>query len=184
MMNYFYLLILFLVFLVLCRTLKADFIKKPTKFNVRGYIVYYQDGKSDDNNVIESRLLESQYYGLMGKPDYILKHKIKDDFIPIELKSGNIGNDNMPHTGDFLQLVTYFILIEEEFDVRPKYGKIIYNDHMFIIKNKNKHKKQLLKVVYDMREMLRTGENMSVSPSFPKCRYCLCNNTVCEVNKN
>lgn len=183
MMNYFYLLIIFLGLLVLFRRSKSDFIKKQVKFNTRGYRVYYQDSKSDDPTVITSRLLESEYYGLMGKPDYILKHNTKDDFIPIELKSGEIGNDYKPHEGDFLQLITYFILIEEEFGVSPRYGKIIYNDYMFIIKNRVKYKKQLLKTVNDMRVMLRTGKNGNVNPSFPKCRYCLCNNTVCEVKK-
>lgn len=184
MMNYFYLLIIFLGLLVLFRKQESDFIKKSIKFNTRGYRIYYQDSASDDDTIIQSRLLESNYYGLVGKPDYILKHKVKNDFIPIELKSGKIGNENRPHEGDFLQLITYFLLIEEEFDVSPKYGKIIYSDYMFIIKNKHKHKKQLLKVVHNMRVMLKTGKNANVEPSFPKCRYCLCNNTVCEVNKS
>lgn len=183
MINYLYLLIIFLSLLVLLRYLNSDFIKKSVKFNSMGYRIYYQDSKSDNPNIIQSRLLVSKQYNLVGKPDYILKHNVRKMFIPIELKSGNIGNDDRPHEGDFLQLITYFILIEEELGVKPKYGKLIYNDYMFIIKNRNRHKKTLLDVVYDMRVMLKTGENSNIDPSFVKCRYCICNNSVCEVKK-
>ncbi len=184
MNNYIYLLAIFLAVLILAKIFyRNDIIKQKESFDVPNYFIFYQDSKSDDNDIIQSRLLESTEYNLKGKPDYILKHKNKDKFIPIELKSGKIKDDLMPHEGDFLQLITYFILIEEEFGRKPKYGKLIYSDYMFIVKNKKKYKKRLLKVVKNMRTMLVTGKCSNVKPSFNKCRYCLCNNTVCEVKK-
>lgn len=150
------------------------------KFDVKGYSVFYQDKKSDDINIITSKMLYSEKYMLKGKPDYILKSNNSESYIPIELKSGNISGESFPHMGDLLQLITYFIIIEEEFLQRPKYGKLIYNDYMFIVKNTKAHRKMVLKTVKDMRKMLKTGKAKNVEPSFMKCKHCVCNNSVCE----
>ncbi len=184
MNNYLYILAIFLVFLVLAKAIyRNDIVKKKESFSVPNYVIFYQDSKSDDDSIIQSRLLESKKYNLKGKPDFILKHKSKEQYIPVELKSGKIRDGLVPHEGDFLQLITYFLLIEEEFGTSPKYGKIVYSDYMFIVKNTNKNKKKLLNVVNEMRTMLVTGKCRKVTASFNKCRYCLCNNTVCEVKK-
>ncbi len=184
MNSYLYILASFLVFLILLKIFyRNDITKKKESFDVPNYSIFYQDSKSSDESIIQSRLLESKKYDLKGKPDYILKHKKRERYIPVELKSGFIKDEQMPHEGDFLQLITYFILIEEEFGKKPKYGKIIYSDYMFIVKNTNRYKKRLLRVVNEMRTMLVTGKCKKVTPSFNKCRYCLCNNTVCEVKK-
>ncbi len=181
MMNLIYILIGLLICLKLFY--HKSIIKKNAVFEVKGYNVCYQDSKSDDEEIIESRLLHNEQYDIKGKPDFILKHNNKELYIPVELKSGKIGENESPHKGDFLQLITYFLLIEEEFSSKPKYGKIIYNDYMFIVKNKNKFRKQLIVVLRDMRNMLKNGKCKKIEPSFNKCRYCLCNNTVCEVKK-
>ncbi len=184
MSMYFYFLIAFLIFLVICRFLFNDnFTKRKVEFDVKGYSVFYQDSKTDDENIISGQLLSSKEYNIKGKPDFILKHNTKDEYIPIELKSGKIADDTKPHDGDFLQLISYFVLIEEEFQSVPKYGKLIYKDYMFIIKNKPKYKKQLVKVLEKMRKMLKTGKIGNIETSYVKCKYCLCNNTVCEVKK-
>ncbi len=183
MINFIYLLIILLVILFLIRSFSNDIIKKPEHFNIPKYNVFYQDSSSEDEDVITSKMLYSEKYNLKGKPDYILKHKSAEKYIPIELKSGKIKDALEPHEGDFLQLITYFIIIEEEFGYRPKYGKIMYSDYMFIIKNKAKYRKKLLRVIKEMRYMLKTGKAKGVVPTFSKCRYCICNNTVCEVKK-
>lgn len=189
MTNTVYMFLIFLVVLIsfsflrkLVKVFESDgIIKKYVNFNEKGFSVFYADKKMDDENIISSKLLYSDKYNLNGKPDFILKHNKKDIYIPIELKSGNIGSNKEPRRGDFLQLITYFIIIEEEFYYRPKYGKLIYNDYMFIVKNKPQYRKDLLKTVKNMRRMIKTGKNNDVSPSFNKCKHCICNNTVCEV---
>lgn len=185
MNNSYYFLLIFLGFLVFCKILiyNGSIKKKKSAFAIKGYKVFYQDSKSDKDDVIESRLLSSQKYNVKGKPDYILKHYKYDLYIPIEIKSGKIGKSDKPHQGDFLQLITYFVIIEEEFGVSPKYGKLMYKDYMFIIKNQKKYRNELSKVLKQMRSMLKTGKCNSVNSSFNKCKHCLCNNTVCEVNK-
>lgn len=172
----------YLIILVICKIFLTKSIKKKnTSFNIRNYHIFYADKKMDDDRVISSKLLYSRKYNLKGKPDYILKHDKKDIYIPVELKSGSIKDAKAPHKGDLLQLATYFLIIEDEYNYKPKYGKIIYSDYMFIIKNKKIYKKEVLDTVYKMRVMLNTGKSSEVSASFNKCKHCVCNGSVCEV---
>ncbi len=183
MTNYLYLFLIFLLCLIFFRNKKGGIRKTNTSFNEKNYSIFYQDKKTNDPDIMSSVLLVSDKYNLQGKPDYILRHNKKDIYIPVELKSGSIGEDTMPHTGDFLQLITYFILIEEEFGGKVDFGKLIYKDYMFIVKNDKKYKKQLLNTVKDMRQMIKTGKTKNFKCSFTQCKHCLCNNTVCEVNR-
>lgn len=144
-----------------------------------GYKLFYSDEKTGNRkqDVIYSKLLKSERFSIQGKPDFIFKGK--NTFIPVELKSGNINDDRLPHSGDLMQLVAYFIIIEENFDIAPKEGRIIYNDYMFIIENTKKLRNQLIEVIKDMRLMLKDGEN-EPSCEYVKCRHCICRGTVCE----
>ncbi len=183
MTTYLLFFLIFLICLIFFRNKTSGIKKTKIKFNEKNYDIFYQDKASNDENIMSSVLLISEKYGLQGKPDFILKHKQNNKYIPIELKSGTIGDAELPHKGDFLQLITYFIIIEEEFDTTIKYGKLIYKDHMFIVQNNKKYKKELLETVKNMRQLLKKGKAKDFKCSFPLCRHCLCNNTVCEVNK-
>ncbi|MBE6011656.1 MAG: CRISPR-associated protein Cas4 [Lachnospiraceae bacterium] len=184
-----YLLILILVFSVLFAARLIYFIishvkyqvkKKKIKFPGSGYRLFYSDEKNTPRkeNVIYSKLLKSEKYGLQGKPDYIFSKRGK--LLPVELKSGTIGEEPLPRFGDLLQLAAYFIIIEECFDTHPPYGEIIYSDYMFKIKNTKKIRKELLDTVEGMRLMLTEGPMDEPSCEYVKCRHCLCRGTVCE----
>ena len=62
---------------------------------------------------------------------------------------------------------------------RPKEGRLVYNNYMFIIKNTRSLRRKVKQILADMRDMLKTGEQ-NVNPSYVKCRYCICRDTVCE----
>jgi len=134
-----------------------------------GYKILYSD----------SKLLSDENFGLSGKPDYIFENRITGKLIPAELKSASIGDSESPKHGDLMQLVCYFILTESCLGSRPKKGRLIYNDYMFVIKNTRRLRNELFSVVADMRDMIKTGKH-DVEPSFPVCRHCVCQGTVCE----
>lgn len=161
-----------------------DITKTTPETHIRGYEILYTDQKGDfdKTKVIVSQMIVSDKYALRGKPDYIYINKSKTDLIPVELKSGKIKDNEMPYAGDLMQLVAYFLMIEDKFTIKPREGRIIYKDHMFIIKNTKKLRTDLLKIIDDMNNMLETGES-NVSPSFIKCKHCICNATVCEFKK-
>ncbi|MCL2415745.1 MAG: hypothetical protein FWD01_02925, partial [Defluviitaleaceae bacterium] len=73
------------------------------------YHLVYTDQKplEREKNVIYSKLLRSKRYNLVGKPDYIYRHSITKSWLPVEIKSGIIG-DAMPHKGDLMQMTAYF----------------------------------------------------------------------------
>lgn len=128
------------------------------------------------------KLLTAPELGLKGKPDYIFKTWIFKRYIPLEMKSG-ILKEEVPHLGDVYQLATYFLIIEEVYGKRPPYGKLVYANKTFIIRNTRKIRKQLQKTIYEMRGMLAGKRTPSPETSFIKCRHCICQQTVCEFYK-
>ena len=97
----------------------------------------------------------------------------------LEIKSGAIREEEMPHEGDLMQLCCYFYMASEEFGRKVKYGKIIYSDYMFEIKNTAKLRRKLKKTIIRMRKML-SGSREAAKPDYVKCRHCVCAGTVCE----
>ena len=102
--------------------------------------------------------------------------------VPVELKSGCIGEAEEPHHGDFLQLAAYFLILEDVYGKRPAYGRLVYRDYMFEIKNTARVRREVLKTVQEMRQMLRDGI-AEPKPSFAHCRPCVCNGTVCQFSE-
>jgi len=145
-----------------------------------GYRLIYSDQKQIDKkqDVVYGTVLTCEKLNISGKPDYIYRYK-NGELLPVELKSGEIGEAREPHLGDLMQLATYFAIIEEHFGEKPQAGLIIYKDHMFRIKNTARLKRALRSVLSDMRDMLKHGE-ANPAASFVKCKNCVCNGTVCE----
>lgn len=145
-----------------------------------GYSLIYadqkQNGKKEENF---GKLLYSAAYELQGKPDYIYKKRFGRGIVPVELKSGKIGDDSLPHRGDLLQLAAYFLILEDVYKVRPRFGRLVYSDSMFVVKNTRGLRKEVLNTTKEMREMLIYGVGKA-NASFVTCRHCVCNGTVCE----
>ncbi len=176
--NMWYFLIFFvLLFLIL---IKRNPIKKTKskKLAPFGYRLFYTDQNTKHKNpkVIYKKLLFSEKYNIQGKPDFVYK-KFNKCYI-IELKSGYIKDSPMPHTGDLMQLVSYFLILED-LGYKVKKGKLIYKDYSFIVKNTKHIKNHLLNIINDMRNMLKTGDG-NPTCSFVHCKYCMCRQTVCD----
>lgn len=172
--------------LLLCLVLKRLFcrpsiVKRKPKQGIWGYFVCYADqagvvsGKREDFG----KVIYSTRYDLQGKPDYIFQRYVGRRLVPVEIKSGSIGEGLYPHDGDRLQLAVYFLIIEDVYGVKPKEGRLIYSDAMFIIKNTKRIRMEAANTILDMRRMLQDGKG-EPSPSYVHCRYCLCRRTVCE----
>jgi CRISPR-associated exonuclease Cas4 len=123
-------------------------------------------------------VLTARQYNLTGKPDMI--YAKKGTMIPIELKSGGIGQKEQPKDGDLMQLSAYFALVEAEWGIRPKEGRLIYHDAMFVVRNTRRLRKRLLQTLTDMENMLHNPDGAERDFNFIKCRRCLCRGTVCE----
>lgn len=154
--------------------------KLPSSNRFGGYTLIYADQKQGSKNEKDfGKLLYSAEYELQGKPDYIFKKRFGKGIVPVELKSGSIGDDPLPHRGDLLQLGAYFLVLEDVYKIRPKFGRLVYQDYMFIVKNTRSIRKEVQRTTKEMREMLVYGVGKA-NPSFVTCRFCVCNGTVCE----
>lgn len=121
-------------------------------------------------------LLKSEKHDLRGKPDLVFQSRFTGRPTPMELKSGEV--EKGPHYGDVMQLVAYFVIVEEAMGKRPKRGFLRYKNAMFVVKNSGRRRRELFGILADMRKMLETGEG-SANPSFVRCRHCLARDTVC-----
>jgi CRISPR-associated exonuclease Cas4 len=149
--------------------------KNKKELGVRWASPIYSDEKG-------TKLLVADAYQLQGKPDYIFQTWFLRKYIPLEIKSGLLKEDE-PHPGDVYQLAAYFLIIEEVYGKRPPYGKLVYANKTFKIRNTYRIRKQLKQTLKQMRGMLEGQTKMKAEPSFIKCKNCVCKMTVCEFNK-
>lgn len=126
-----------------------------------------------------TKMLIDEEMGLQGKPDMIFETWLLKAYIPLEIKSGQL-KDNWPHQGDLYQLAAYFILIESVYGKKPPYGKLVYANKTFNVRNTTKLRKEVLRTMTEMRLMLEDKIEIKGSSDYMKCRHCVCKDTVCE----
>ena len=172
-----------LLFLLFVKNAKPNIQKLTARDDVRGYSLIYADqkqGKKWEEDF--GKLLYSAKYELQGKPDYVFQSPFLKKIVPVELKSGKIDEEELPHHGDLLQLGAYFLILEDVYGQKPPFGRIVYQDYMFEIKNTAKIRNEVLSTMKEMREMLQYGVGKA-KPSFATCRPCVCNGTVCQFSE-
>lgn len=172
-----------LILLLMVKHAKPNIQKLTARDDVRGYALIYADQKQGKKHEEDfGKLLYSAKYELQGKPDYVFQNPITKKIVPVELKSGVIDEADFPHHGDLLQLGAYFLILEDVYGQRPPFGRIVYQDYMFEIKNTAKIRNEVLGTMKEMRDMLQYGVGKA-KPSFATCRPCVCNGTVCEFSE-
>lgn len=172
-----------LILLLLVKNAKPNIQKLTARDDVRGYSLIYADQKKGKRHEEDfGKLLYSAKYELQGKPDYVFQNPITKKIVPVELKSGVIDEADLPHHGDLLQLGAYFLILEDVYGQKPPFGRIVYQDYMFEIKNTAKIRNEVLGTMKEMRDMLQYGVGKA-KPSFATCRPCVCNGTVCEFSE-
>ena len=172
-----------LLLLLFAKNAKPNIQKLTARDDVRGYSLIYADQKQGKRHEEDfGKLLYSAKYELQGKPDYVFQSPILKKIVPVELKSGEIDEEDMPHHGDLLQLGAYFLILEDVYGQKPPFGRIVYQDYMFEIRNTAKIRNEVLATMKEMREMLQYGVGKT-KPSFATCRPCVCNGTVCQFSE-
>lgn len=129
-----------------------------------------------------AKMLIDHTLGLQGKPDMIFETWILKRYIPLEIKSGKL-KENWPHQGDLYQLAAYFILIESVYGKKPPYGKLVYANKTFKIRNTAKLRREVSATIEQMRDMLDKKIDIKVKADYVKCRHCVCKDTVCKWTK-
>lgn len=111
--------------------------------------------------------LFSERYGLVGRPDRIVRDG--ELLIPEEWKSSKRVSER--HR---LQLGAYFILIEEEYGVRPPHGMVVLGDGSRVeVKNTERLRSTVLEVAEKIRAARRViRDEIPVRQPPAKCRSC------------
>ncbi len=122
---------------------------------------------SDETVALDDVTLYSERLKLVGRPDRIMRQG--ELFIPEEWKSSKRVNQ-----GHRLQLGAYFILIEEEYGVRPPFGVVVLGDSSRVeVKNTEGLRSEVLGVAEKIREhRLTIREEIPVRQPAAKCRVC------------
>jgi CRISPR-associated exonuclease Cas4 len=120
-----------------------------------------------ETEALDDVTLYSERLGLVGRPDRIVRRG--DTYIPEEWKSSKCVS-----RGHRLQLATYFILIEEEYGVRPPYGVVVLGDGSRVeVKNTDALRSEVLSIAAKIREQrARLREPVPVSQPASKCTRC------------
>jgi len=122
---------------------------------------------SGETVALDDVTLFSERLKLVGRPDRIVRQG--ELFIPEEWKSSKRVSQ-----GHKLQLGTYFILIEEEYGVRPPFGVVVLGDGSRVeVKNTEGLRSEVLGVAEKIREhRLTIREEIPVRQPAAKCRVC------------
>lgn len=134
----------------------------------RGEVIY---SDTSDWQTPEKPLF-SRRYGLVGRPDYLLR-AVEDGVdvtIPVEVKSRKRPSE--PYPSHILQLITYCLLVEDNFGVRPPYGLLHYADATLRIDYTDSLRQQVLDIASAIRAA-RQAEDVSRQHADPnRCRSC------------
>lgn len=178
MENVIIILAILFCFIVFLNFRSKDIVKKKPKLKKFGYKLIYNDA-NETFEYKDKKLLYNDELKISGMPDYIFSDKNETKFIVVELKSGEIGDRQLPHESNLMQIATYFAIVEEEFDAQKIEGRIIYRDYMFKVKNTKKLRKKLEKVLYEMRN----GSKKETKQNKKKCLKCPYRREICDLYK-
>jgi CRISPR-associated exonuclease Cas4 len=115
----------------------------------KGEVIYSDTG---DWQKLEKPLV-SRRYGLVGRPDYLVRTQEsgKAITIPVEVKSRT--RPLTPYASHVLQLMTYCLLVEDQLGARPPYGLLRYADATLRIPYTDDLRQQVL----DAADAIRAG---------------------------
>jgi CRISPR-associated exonuclease Cas4 len=116
--------------------------------------------------------LLSRKYGLVGKPDLLLRQKRGGEelLIPVEVKSAR--QPSRAHEGHLLQLGAYLLLVEENYATPPTFGILRYADGESLVAWTEELRGEVLAAA-DAIRAARTATDVPRSHDDPaRCRNC------------
>lgn len=84
---------------------------------------------------------------LTGKPDYLIQQNGK--IIPVEVKSGRAPE--APYDSHIYQLAAYCMLVEKNYNTRPPYGIIHYENRDFAVDYTGELERSLIDLLVEMK---------------------------------
>lgn len=112
-------------------------------FQNKKYGVLTKERIYQDTDLSPGKVLYAKSINLIGKPDYLLKEN--NQIIPVEVKTGKTPVN--PYQNHIMQLTAYCLLVEELYEIRPKYGYIKYPQQEFSVQYTEENKNKLIELI-------------------------------------
>jgi len=133
-----------------------------------GEVVYSDTGQWEK----QEKPLVSRRYGLVGRPDYLVRVVENGQTIPVPVEVKSRRRPAEPYASHILQLATYCLLVEDVLKVRPTYGLLHYADATLRIPYSDELRAQVLNAADAIRSA-RSSPNLGRDHQDPnRCRNC------------
>jgi len=112
--------------------------------------------------------LRSQRFGLVGRPDYLVRQD--RCLTPVEVKPERRAM--APFDADILQLAAYCLLVEEHTGQRPRHGLLCYGERVFCIPYTRRLRAHLLATLEQIRHDAAHDSARRSHHDPHRCRSC------------
>ncbi|MFZ1753758.1 MAG: PD-(D/E)XK nuclease family protein [Caldilineaceae bacterium] len=133
-----------------------------------GEVVYSDTGQWEK----QEQPLISRRYGLVGRPDYLVRVTENGQTVPIPVEVKSRRRPAQPYASHILQLATYCLLVEDVQKVRPPYGLLRYADATLRIPFSDELRGQVLETAQAIRAARSAPDVNRNHQDFPRCRAC------------
>lgn len=100
--------------------------------------------------VKQERPLVSQRFGLIGRPDYLVR--TDEGIIPVEAKSTRCPANGRPYNSHIMQLAAYCLLVEDVLGAEVPYGVVRYADEEIAVDYTPELREELIALLAEMND--------------------------------
>jgi CRISPR-associated exonuclease Cas4 len=145
----------------------------------QGQLVYSDTGyavgrispmETNLEGVKQEKPLVSKTYGLVGRPDYLVK--TATGIVPIEVKSTRCPAGGRAYDSHAMQLAAYCLLVEDGIDERVPYGIIRYADCEVVIDYTPELREELILLLAELRDAREAQDVHRSHDDARRCRGC------------
>lgn len=133
-----------------------------------GEVVYSDTGQWEK----QEQPLISRRYGVVGRPDYLVRVAGNGQTIPIPVEVKSRRRPAEPYASHILQLATYCLLVEDVLKVRPPYGLLRYADATLRIPYSDDLRAQVLTAAEAIRSARSAPDTPRDHREPTRCRNC------------
>lgn len=145
----------------------------------RGELLYSDTGfpvgrisaiEKNQQGVKQEKPLISKTYGLIGKPDYLVR--TDEGIIPVEVKSTKCPANGRAYDSHIMQLAAYCLLVEDLIETSVPYGIIRYADREIFIDYTPELRDELIMLLEEMREAFEAEDVHRSHEDARRCSGC------------
>ncbi|HEX8921303.1 MAG TPA: CRISPR-associated protein Cas4 [Pyrinomonadaceae bacterium] len=145
----------------------------------RGELLYSDTGypvgrinamEQNERGEKQEKPLISRSYGLIGKPDYLVR--TDEGIVPVEVKSSKCPAGGRAYDSHIMQLAAYCLLVEEVIDESVPYGIIRYSDCEVRLNYTPELRDELILLLEEMQEARFADDVHRSHDDARRCKGC------------